>query len=195
MSISIDTKTLDKMFERLSKAAKNKVGKKAITEGVKVMAKAIKKQIPSRQKSARKAIGYSFKRPRSGKWKNMIFAKAGAGAGMKKEKRNKLNLKQEVGRLAKNAGRKKKRKGVGIGVSNIMWLLAGTDKRHTGSKRVGAHKRGNRKRVATGGKVKYTGRMKKSGYVQKAQAQAKSETERVIKKTFMDGILKATFKQ
>ena len=181
MTTTVDVKKLLKKMEQLSKAAGNKVGKKAITEGAKLMARAIKKQIPSQQKSARKAIGYSFKRPRKGKWKNMIFAKAGAGAGMSKNKREK--------QASKSKGREG-RKGVGIGVSNIMWLLAGTDKRYTGSKRVGAHKRGNRKRVATGGKVKYTGRMKKSGYVQKAHAQSGKAVEAVIIGQLYKGIMK-----
>jgi hypothetical protein len=175
---------LIKRMDKLSKAAANKIGKKAITEGAKVMAKAIKREIPGKQKSARKAIGYSFRRPRSGKWKNIIFAKAGAGAGMKKEKRAKMNA------AAKEKGRKKK-KGVGIGVSNVMWLLAGTEERSTGSKRVGAHRAGvkNQRRL-TGGKVKRTGRMKKSGIVQRAQSSAGGAVEAVIRGWLYKGIQK-----
>jgi hypothetical protein len=183
VTTTVDVKQLLKKMDHLSKAAANKVGKKAITEGAKVMAKAIKKQIPSKQKSARKAIGYSFKRPRSGKYKNVIFAKAGAGAGMKKVKREKMNatLKEK----------RKKKKGVGIGVSNVMWLLAGTAERSTGSKRVGAHRAGVKNtRVLTGGKVKRTGRMKRSGYVQKAQAMAGKQVEAVIIGWLAKGIMK-----
>lgn len=182
MSTTLDIKDLLRRMEGLSKAAANKVGKKAIVEGAKLMAKAIKKEIPSKQKSARKAIGYSFKRPRSGKWKNMIFAKAGAGAGMGKKKRGKMT--------AKAKGREGK-KGVGIGVSNVMWLLAGTEERSTGSKRVGAHRAGvKNKRVLTGGKVQRTGRMKKSGYVQKAQSIAGPVVESTIKAWLFKGIMK-----
>lgn len=195
MTTTVDSKALLKKMDQLSKAAANKVGKKAITEGAKVMAKAIKKQIPSKQKSARKAIGYSFKRPRSGKYKNVIFAKAGAGAGMKKLKRRKMNLTQEVNRLAKNAGAKRKKKGVGMGVSNVMWLLAGTEERSTGSKRVGAHRAGvKNRRKLTGGKVKRTGRMKKSGYVQRAQAIAGKQVESVITGWLYKGIMKEVAK-
>lgn len=183
MSTTVDAKELLKRMEQLSKAVRNKVGKKAISEGAKLMAKAIKREIPSRQKSARKAIGYSFKRPRSGKFKNMIFAKAGAGAGMKKEKRAKMAA------AAKAKGRKGK-KGVGIGASNVMWLLMGTDKRYTGTKRVGAHKAGNKQRVDTGKKKKYTGRMKRSGYVQRAQATASSAVDSTIKAWLYKGIMK-----
>lgn len=187
MTTTVDSKALLKKMDQLSKAAANKVGKKAITEGAKVMAKAIKKQIPSKQKSARKAIGYSFKRPRSGKYKNVIFAKAGAGAGMKKEKRQKMAAKMKESR--------KKRKGVGIGVSNVMWLLAGTEERSTGSKRVGAHRAGvKNRRKLTGGKVKRTGRMKKSGYVQRAQAIAGKTVEAVITGWLYKGIMKEVSK-
>lgn len=182
MSVAGDKKLL-KRLDELSKAASNRVGKKAITAGVKLMAKAIKKEIPSTQKSARKAIGHSFKRPRSGKWKNVIFAKAGAGAGMKKEKRAKMN--------AKMLATRKKKKGVGIGVSNVMWLLAGTEDRWTGSKRVGAHRAGvKNKRKLTGGAVKFTGRMKKSGIVQRAEMKAGGAAKTVIKGTFATELVK-----
>lgn len=174
-------KELLKKMDRLSKAVNNKIGKKAVTEGVKLMAKAIKKEIPSTQKSARKAIGYSFKRPRTGGYKNVIFAKAGAGAGMKKEKRRKVEAQRRF-------NRKGKRKGVGIGVSNVHWLLAGTDKRYTGTKRVGAHRRGNKRRVDTGKKKKYTGQMRKSGIVQRAERNAKSAVAAVIKGQVIAGI-------
>lgn len=182
MSVTVDTKSLIKKMDALSKAAKNKIGKKAITEGVKLMAKAIKREIPSTQKSAKKAIGYGFKRPRSGKWKNIIFAKAGAGVAMKKEKRAKMAAKLKAN------GRTKP--GVGIGVSNVMWLLAGTDKRWTGTKRVGAHKKGNKKRVDTGEKKQYTGRVKKSGIVQRANAKSKGAVEAVIIGWMYKGIKK-----
>ena len=182
MSTSLDVRQLLKRMEQLSKAAGNRVGKKAITEGAKLMAKAIKRAIPSRQKSARKAIGHSFKKPRSGKFRNMIFAKAGAGAGMKKEKRQKMAAK------AKEKGRGG-RKGVGIGVSNVHWLLAGTAERSTGSKRIGAHRRGAKNsRKLTGGKVRRTGRMKQSGYVQQAQSAAGGVVETTIKAWLYKGI-------
>ncbi len=178
--VSGDKELLKKM-DNLSKAVRNKIGKKAVTAGVKIMAKAIKKEIPSNQKSARKAIGYSFKRPGSGRYKNIIFAKAGAGAGMKKEKRRKIEAQRRF-------NRKSKKKGVGIGVSNVHWLLAGTDKRYTGTKRGGAHKAGNKRRVDTGKKKKYTGRVKRSGIVQRAERTAKSAVAAVIKGQVMVGI-------
>ncbi len=187
MSYQVDIKALLRRMDEMSKAAKNKIGKKAISSAAKVMAKAIKKEIPSKQKSARKAIGHSFKRPRSGKYKNIIFAKAGAGAGMKKGKRAKMN--------AAAAGKdRKKKKGVGIGVSNVMWLLEGTDKRYTGTKRKNRRRRDNSQggfkyeRVTTGKKIKYTGRMKRSGIVQSAKAKASAEVEAVMKREFIAGI-------
>ena len=178
---------LRKKMEALSNAVNNRISKKALSEATKVVAKAIKKQIPSTQKSARKAIGNAVQRPRKGKWKGFTFAKAGAGVGMKKKKREKMAA------AAKEKGRGKK-KGVGMGVSNVMWLLEGTDKRYTGTKRVGAHKRGNKNRVDTGGKKKYTGRMKRSGYVQKAEASTRSAVNSTIRDWVTKGIAREAAK-
>jgi hypothetical protein len=172
---------LKKQMEKLSKAVNNRISKKALGVGTKIVAKAIKKQIPNSQKSARKAIGASVQRPKKGAWKGWTFAKAGAGVGMKKEKRQRKSAEAKF-------NRKSKRKGVGIGVSNIMWLLEGTDKRYTGTKRVGAHKRGNKKRVDTGKPKKYTGRMRKSGYVQKAERETRSQVSQAIRGEVMKGI-------
>jgi hypothetical protein len=175
---------LKKNMEALSKAVNNRISKKALSVGTKIIAKAIKRQIPASQKSARKAIGASVQRPRKGKFKGFTFAKAGAGVGMKKEKRQRINAQAKF-------NRKSKRKGVGIGVSNVMWLLEGTDKRYTGTKRVGAHKRGNKTRVDTGKKKKYTGRMRRSGYVQKAEAATRSQVVAAIKSEVMKGVKRA----
>ena len=172
---------LKKQMEALSKAVNNRISKRALGVGTKIIAKAIKKQIPNKQKSARKAIGASVQRPKKGRWKGWTFAKAGAGVGMKKEKRQRMNAQQKF-------NRKSKRKGVGIGVSNVMWLLEGTDKRYTGTKRIGAHKRGNKNRVDTGKKKKYTGRMKRSGYVQKAEAQTRSQVAAAIRTEVLKGV-------
>jgi hypothetical protein len=176
---------LRKKMEALSNAVSNRITKKALSEATKIVAKAIKKQIPSTQKSARKAIGNAVQRPRKGKWKGFTFAKAGAGVGMRKKKRAKL---------AASAKSRDGRKGVGIGVSNVMWLLEGTDKRYTGTKRVGAHKRGNKARVDTGGKKKYTGRMKRSGYVQKAEASTRSAVNSTIRDWVTKGIAREAAK-
>ena len=188
MTISVDTKALDKQFDTLSKTVQNKIGKKAIMAGIKATAKAIKREVPSNLKGIRKAIGYSFKKPRSGKLRNVIFAKAGAGAGMKKQKRAKLN--------AADANKKRKRGGVGISVANAHWFLMGTENRFTGSKRIGAHKRGAKnKRKLTGGKVRFTGRMKRSGIVQKAEASSRSAVAAIIRGTFLAEISKQLAKQ
>jgi len=55
---------LKKQMEKLSKAVNNRISKKALGVGTKIVAKAIKKQIPNSQKSARKAIGSSVQRPK-----------------------------------------------------------------------------------------------------------------------------------
>jgi hypothetical protein len=175
---------LKKKMDALDKAVSNRISKRALSVGTKILAKAIKSQIPASQKSARKAIGASVQRPRKGKFKGFTFAKAGAGVGMKKEKRQRMNAQAKF-------NRKSKRKGVGIGVSNIMWLLEGTDPRFTGTERVGAHKRGNKQRRDTGGKKKFTGRMKRSGYVQKAESATRSQVAQAIRQEVLNGIKRA----
>lgn len=172
----IGEQLLLRKLDGLQKKVKNKVAKKAITAGVKEMAKAIKAEIPSTQKTARKAIGYSFKKPRSGKFKDMVFAKAGWGAGQSKKKREKKKAK------AAAAG-PRKRKGIGGEAAAVM-LILGTADRYTGTKRVGKHRGGGasktQRRVDTGGRKRFTGRVSGNAAVRDAASKADSRVTKLI---------------
>lgn len=172
---------LIRKMKSLEKKVRNKIGKKASTAGVKVIAKAIKSEIPSGQKSARKAIGFSVRKPRGA----VITAKAGAGVGMKGKRRAKLIAEHKFNRSGK-------KKGVGISVANVAWLLAGTEKRYTGrrTRRSVVNGFNTLSIKPTGGKVKYTGRMKKSGYVQAAQAKSAGAAKQAVKDELRKGIAK-----
>ena len=144
-----------------------------------MLAKAIKAEVPSKWKEGRKAIGFSFIRGK-GKFTGTTFAKAGVGAGLKKKARE----KREASKGGRNG-----RKGVGIGVANFHWFILGTAERETGSKRVGAHRRGvKNKRVATGGKVHKTGRMKPNHIVQRGAQKGRAASLTAMADSFKVGI-------
>lgn len=174
MSFTVDDKKLMRALKELPKRVENRTVKRAIVAGAKITANAIKRQLPQRWKDGKKAIGYSYKKPRSGMYKGITFAKAGANVGMTKKKREKRQLKR--------LGSTRSRKGVGISEANIHWFLAGTAERMTG------RKTRRRKGAAvsfrdTGGTKRRTGKMKKSMIVQKAYAQSHSAALAVIKGT------------
>lgn len=179
------TEKLLKNMDALGKAAKNKVAKKAITEGVKLAAKIVKQSIPGKYKGVRKSIGYSFKKPRSGKFKDIVFAKAGAGAGMSKKKREKTTTKVRGGR-----------KGVGFDARNIHWWFLGTQERTTGTKRTRrGGKRGRRGwrgvevRVDTGKTKRNTGRMPaQSAPISVIVNRSSGEINKVIRTWIANGI-------
>jgi hypothetical protein len=170
MSFEIENdKELMRKLDGLEKKIANKIAKKAVLTGVKMIAKAIKREIPSTQKSARKAIGYRAIRATKGKGKGFLYAKAGGAVGFTKSKMAKQGQKT----------RKSGRKGVGISASNIHWILNGTKDRWTGTKRI--RRKGKEVgRVDTGGKKKFTGRMKKSGIVKRAWSNVQGAVKAVI---------------
>lgn len=103
-------KELDKELDRLERKTRNRVARGALSKGAQIGAKAVKAEIPSLQKSVRKAIGHSTKKGRDG----ITVAKFGtAGKRTSSLKRGK-----------KHSG------GVGISKQNIHWYLMGTKERH-----------------------------------------------------------------
>jgi hypothetical protein len=175
----LGVKQLQKKMQGLRQSTKNKLERSAVSAGLRVTAKAIKSEVPSTWKEGRKAIGYSFARGR-GKWTGATFAKAGVGAGIRKKARDKRD---------QNKADRSGRKGVGIGVSNFHWFILGTAERETGSKRVGAHRRGVvNKRVATGGKVQKTGRMKPNPIVQRGAQKGRAASLKAMADNFKAGI-------
>jgi len=180
---------LDGKLSRMRKSVQRKIIKKAMKSGAKIVAMAIKRELPNSWKGAKRTIGFSSTRIGRGKFKGVSFAKAGAGVGMKKKRRMAAAAKSKL----KGRGN---RKGVGIGVSNIMWFMKGTDPRYTGTKRVGAHRRGvKNRRVDTGGIKRYTGRLKKSGIVQRAYRASKGPAKSVIAGELIAGIMREAKKR
>ena len=107
---------LDKTLSTLRKTTANKVARAALRKGASIGAKAVKREIPSLQKNARKAIGHSVKRSKVSGQTVAMFGTAGK----------------------RSASKKHQSKGVGISSANIHWLLLGTKERsHKSGKATG----------------------------------------------------------
>lgn len=165
-------------LKNLDKKVQDKLTRASMTASLRIIAKAIKSEVPSTWKEGRKAIGWSFRKGKSkSQHKGVTFAKAGVGAGIKKAKRAKAG---------KERGNKK---GVGIGVGNFHWFILGTAERFTGSKRVGARRAGvvNRRKL-TGNPVRRTGKMKPNGIVKRGTLKSKSAALAAMAKSLQTGI-------
>lgn len=111
---------LDARLKGLELSVANKVSRSALSAGVRVVAKKIKAQIPSRLKGARKAIGGSVRKQKAGPNRGFTEAKAGAAVG-KRKSRQQIEFQEEKGkRKAAN------KPGVGISSRNIHWYIQGT---------------------------------------------------------------------
>jgi hypothetical protein len=121
-------KRLDRKLKSLEKKAADRIAHAGVRKSVQVIAKAIKKEVPSRFKNARKGIGWkATKGHKASKYrKNTVKpqSKAGVGVGMKKAKR-----KQLLGEFRRS--RTYPQKGVGIGAGNFHWWVIGTNDRTT----------------------------------------------------------------
>lgn len=108
----------------ISKDMVDKVAPAGLKGYLRVVTKAVKSEIPSNMKDARKAIGWRFKKKdrRTGK----VLAKVGTGVGITSKSDRRLLLK---GLKADRKGRG----GVGISVQNIHWYIVGTKQRFTRS--------------------------------------------------------------
>lgn len=143
-------RAIDKKLAALADQQKliKKIVRPAIAAGLRVAAKAMKAAVPANMKDAKKSIGSRFgKSQRTG----TVMAKAGAAVGMKKAQRARIN--------ARVASKREGHPGVGIGPSNVMWFILGTEERETGSKRVRSKGVAPGTRTPTGSAVHSTGRM------------------------------------
>ena len=127
MAVSIyGDKRLDRKLKSLKTKAADRIAHAGVRKSVQVVAKAIKKAVPSRFKNARKGIGWkATKGHKASKYrKNTVKpqSKAGVGVGMKKAKR-----KQLLGEHRRS--RSYPQKGVGIGAGNFHWWVIGTKNR------------------------------------------------------------------
>lgn len=169
---------LIRKMDQLKTRVQKKLARQSVLAAARVVAKAIKKEIPSAWKEGRKSIGSSAK---DDKTTGVVMGKAGVGVGMKKGKRAKINAKLKP---------RGKRKGVGLGVNNFHWFLMGTDDRHTGTKK-GTKTINGVKTVtqkATGNAKKFTGRMKKTPIVQRAWASSKGAAKKTMIANLRAGI-------
>ena len=164
-------------LKELDKKVRDKITRASMTASLRIIAKAIKSEVPSRWKEGRKAIGFSFRKGKaSSRHKGVTFAKAGVGAGIKKAKRQK-------------AGNSRGKPGVGMGASNFHWFVLGTAERSTGSKRIGARRAGvKNKRVATGNPVRRTGRLKPNPIVKRGTLKSKAAALSAMAKSIQTGI-------
>lgn len=107
-------KELDARLKSLDEKVQRKLGKRAVSAALRVLAKSIKAQVPPSNKSVRKAINSRFSKTKGGANRGLTEAKVGAGVGKQK----------------KPEGRGK-RPGVGISGNNVHWWILGTQERQT----------------------------------------------------------------
>lgn len=111
-------KELRRRIRALEVGAAKKVMAPATRDYMKVTAKHMRREIPSRFKNARKGIGWRF---RKGRQHQKVTAKVGVHVG---KKMNKLDgIQEQVSTNRRGRG------GVGIGARNIHWLILGTGAR------------------------------------------------------------------
>jgi hypothetical protein len=119
-------KQLDRKLKELGGKAADRIAHAGVRKSVQVIAKAIKKKVPSRFKNARKGIGWKATKGRkASKYRKNAVApqsKAGVGVGMKKAKRKRLIAEHKKSRIGK-------KRGVGIGAGNFHWWVLGTNDR------------------------------------------------------------------
>ncbi len=120
MAIVTGDKQLEKRMAALSGKELRAASRKAIGKGLRIVAKAMKAEVPSPYKDAKKAIGSRFNK-KGGPNRDQVQAKAGAGVGISKKAMRKRAEKQKAKR--KEQGKKS---GVGLGAPNIHWAILGT---------------------------------------------------------------------
>ncbi len=116
MAVVTGIKELDRKMSRMKNRVQTKIVKAAIRAGLSVASKEIRALIPSQYKSARKGIGWSFKK---NKKKGVMEAKVGVAVGKKKEKMIQWGRKEEDKRRAA------KKKGLGISPITLHWFVLG----------------------------------------------------------------------
>lgn len=109
-------RSLDRKLKRLARKSANKAARSGLGKGARLGAKLVKKEIPSKQKGIRKAIGSSVKK-----------AKGGANKGITQAKFGTAGKRKASATAAEN--RDKRRPGVGISSQNVHWWITGTAKR------------------------------------------------------------------
>ena len=121
MSVSITGDVeLDRKLSRLRQRVQTTITKAAVRAGLSETAKVIKAVVPSRYKEARKSIGWSFKKAKSGAGRRMMTARVGVAVGKKRAKLNAWGAKVADKRRA--AGKK----GWGVSPATLQMFVVGT---------------------------------------------------------------------
>jgi hypothetical protein len=103
---------IDKKIELLIAKGSKAASRAGISKGMTIIARGIRKAVPPKQKSVKKAVGQRFKKTKE---KHKVDAKVGLGVGKRTQ------LKERDG----------KRPGVGISKQNVHWWELGTKQRTT----------------------------------------------------------------
>jgi hypothetical protein len=137
-------KALDRALGEIKESAANKLVRPAMAKALRTIAKAIRQEVPSQYKQAKRGIGARFNKAKRGGNPGQITAKAGVGVGIKKKALEKINAKLNEARAYKRFKKRNSKKGgsiagVGIGPSNVHWFVLGTKQRkHKSGKSTGA---------------------------------------------------------
>ena len=129
MAVSIyGDKKLDRKLKELKTKAADRIAFAGVRKSVQVLAKFIKKDVPSRFKNARKGVGWrATKGRKASKYRKNDVApqsKAGVGVGVNAKKRG--ALKKDLAKTKRTG-----KPGVGIGYNNFHWWVIGTNNRVT----------------------------------------------------------------
>lgn len=144
---------LESTLKSLGESKVKKATITAVGKALRVMAKAMKQQVPPKFRGIKKAIGSRFAKSKGGASKGIVQAKAGIGVGIRRVNKRKG---QWVRNKKFNSG-KHGSGGVGISAANAHWFILGTGQRETGS--VARKNKTGPYRKPTGNKVRRTGRM------------------------------------
>lgn len=186
----IGEKAIIKRLSLLEERLQNKIIKRGVGRAMTVIDKGITSEIPSQWKEIRRLIGSRFNK-RAGR--GVISAKVGVAVGRPKGGGGE-KMRLGSGRSITLAKNRRGRPGVGFGAENVHWLIFGTAERRQGTKRRG---RGPRAiRVATGGRIRRTGRMPPQlpGIVPRGFRKAESKAISVMFETIRTGIDKEAAK-
>lgn len=164
---------LEDKLKMLSGAEVRRATREAMRAATRVVATAIKSNIPAKHKEVRKAIG-----SRVFTDGGQIHGKAGGAVGQKFERQDKA--------AKKGRGNKP---GVGISANNIHWYLMGTADRYTGEQTIRNRRTGQvTGKRKTGKARRFTGRMPKHPAVELGFQQSEGEAASRLKNGFMEGV-------
>lgn len=124
-------KELDVAMRNLATNEIKKAARQAINKGIRVLAKSQKSKVPPRYKHLKKLIGSRFGKAKAGSQRGQVQAKAGFGVGKKRTRLDKETGKRVASKLTESRKLKdgEKRRGVGISLNNIHWIVLGTKER------------------------------------------------------------------